>query len=249
MLILSKNIKRTLERIEKTIQKDIKEGAEYPASFAVNQIVYTGKEAVERQLTIFQAFKRSLENGTNQVVNCYDDEREESMLDLIGMIWKFYDPFTGSQIANIDNEAVIEKGIRQRLEKFRERFCKDKVAADLEKFLKNPCSSSWGTDDKHCGFRIFKLVLTSEEFKHIVKRKGISEITANQPKEGCNIHIAFERIEECQVIKKKGLQHDYKRFLYKFANHENLDIKIEKYKFWYGIKERGIYYVYIPDIR
>lgn len=248
MLVLSQNIKRIVNRIESTIQNDIEKGVQYPASIAVNGIVHTGEKAISRHLEVFQDFKNSLEQGTNTVLQCYDDQKEEAMLELVGRIWDFYEPFTKNQIDNIENEAIIDEGLSQRLKNFRKKFRKDKVAEALTNFFNNPCGSSWGQEDAYCGLRIFKLVSTSEEYEEILKREPVEDITSDKPEECLNIRVAFSKIDEGQVIEEKGLKYDFRRFMCKFAGQESLYTKIEKYKIWFGIRRNGIYYIYIPEI-
>lgn len=53
MLLLSQSAKRTLERIEKTIEKDIKNGIVYPSTIPVNSISHVGPDTTIRQLQFF----------------------------------------------------------------------------------------------------------------------------------------------------------------------------------------------------
>lgn len=244
MLILSEAINRTLERIEKTIMADVEKEIRYPITVAIDKKAHTGPDATSIQLQIFQEFKKSLENGINPVIRCYDAEREEAMLELIDRIWAFYEPFTAQQILNIKNSAIIEDGLKQRLEKFRKKFKEDKVAEALTNFFNDPCASSWDMEDSSCGLRIFKLVPTLEEYKKILERESVKDIAPKNSKKCLNIRLGFSRIEEEQVIQEKGLVNDYRRFCDKYKSSR----EAQKYKLWYDICEKGIYYVYIPKV-
>lgn len=244
MIFLSQSIKRTLERIEQTIENDIKNGIVYPSTVAINKVVHVGSDTTEMQLRLFKEFRKSLEEGTNKLMQCDDIDREKAMLKIIDAIWCFYEPFTGTQISNIENDAVIGDGLVQKLEKFFQANKTDTEARALKNFFNNPCASSWGQEDSWCGIREFKLVKSKQEYNIIIKNPNITDITTDTQRK-TRIRLAFYSIAEEKIIKEKGLYRDYIRFMYEYLY---LDDALEKYKLWYDIRKKGIYYVYIPNV-
>lgn len=250
MLLLSQSAKRTLERIEKTIEKDIKNGIVYPSTIPVNSISHVGPDTTIRQLQFFKAFKKSLETGANKLMQCEDIAREDAMLDVIDAIWEFYEPFTSDQKLIIENDAVIDEDLIKRLELFSKKNKENRTAKSLNNFLQNPCTSAWGQDDLWCGIREFKLVETLDEYENILHTSGICDITTDKScDEKTEIRLAFYRISAEEIIKKKGLYRDYIRFVEKYLFSRRIDVTsaIQKYKMWYDIRTIGIYYIYIPD--
>lgn len=250
MIFLSQSIKRTLVRIEQTIEKDIQNGIVYPSTIPVNGIRYVGTNTTIRQLHFFKAFKKSLEEGTNKLMQCDDIDREYAMLDIIDAIWNFYEPFTADQKLIIQNDSIIDDALIKRFKTFIENNREDDITKSLDNFLQNPCTSSWGQDDQWCGVRVFKLVETFNEYKNILNQNGIYDITTNRfCKEKSKIRLAFLRISEDEIIKEKGLYRDYIRFVDKYLFSRSVDITsaIQKYKMWYDIRSTGFYYIYIPD--
>lgn len=251
MIFLSQSIKRTLVRIEQTIEKDILNGIVYPSTIPVNGIRHVGADTTVRQLHFFKAFKKSLEEGTNKLMQCDDIDREYAMLDIIDAIWNFYEPFTVDQKLMIQNDSIIDDALIKRFKIFKKRNKDDEITKSLNNFLQNPCTSSWGQDDQWCGVRVFKLVETFKEYKNILNQNGICDITTDKfCKEKCKIRLAFLRIPEEEIIKEKGLYRDYIRFVDKYSFSRSVDIisVMQKYKLWYDIRSTGFYYIYIPDI-
>lgn len=245
MIKLSKSVRRTLERVDKTIEKDIENGIIYPSTVAINGIVHVGPDATEVQSKIFKKFRQSLEDGTNILMQYKDGEK--AMLDIIEVIWDFYEPFTKTQILNIENDAYIEADLIRRLEKFQQINKNDKEAKALMNFFNNPCASAWGQEDLWCGVRKFKLVKSLEEYNNILRKKGIQDITTNTNAiEECNIRVAFSYMSEDEAMIQKGFHWDYnKRFKCKYSGEESA---LRKYKIWNDIRSVGEYYIYIPDV-
>lgn len=247
MLVLSENIKRILNRIEETIQDDIKKGVQYPVAYKVDGTIYPDEKATYKYWMAFHEFKDSLEKGYNPILRCCDDQKEEAMLEVVSNILKFYEPFNTIKIYNIENEAIIDEELIQRLKNFRARSPKDEVAKALENFFNNPCASSWTQWDACCGLRIFKPVSTYKEYEEILKKEYVRDITSVKPKKRLNIRIAFSQSEAVKIIEEKGLKYDFERFMYKYAGQGNISYKIKEYEIWHGIRRTGIYYIYIPN--
>ena len=97
-----------------------------------------------------------------------------------------------------------------------------------------------------CGHRSrMKFILHGlSEYKKILERESVKDIAPKNSKKCLNIRLGFSRIEEEQVIQEKGLVNDYRRFCDKYKSSR----EAQKYKLWYDICEKGIYYVYIPKV-
>ena len=246
MLTLSKNIKRMLVRIEQTIEKDIENGIVYPytiypSDVAKSKIVHVGEDTTRIQKKNFNRFKKSLEDGTNMFMKCDDIDKEKSMIGIVRDINRFLEPFEDEKKSQIENETLISQKLVKRLESFlKEERNSSNEAVALRLFLKNSRSLSWGLIDESCSEKKFLLVDSEKDYKDILKKECVKELTDLKSK----IHIVFSKIPESEIIQEKGLQWDFKRFA---RENEYDEERTDAYKKWYGIRTKGIYYVYIPD--
>lgn len=243
MINLSESIKRTLERIGQTIESDAKNGVIYP--------LYSKKKSeffnsTEEYLVAFKKFKWSLESGTNELMHCRAIEGKQNMIKIVDAIWDFYKPFTTTQIANIENDVFFEDDLKARLKRFLQANPTDLDANVLKYFFNYPWDYSWSQVDDCCKVREFKLLKSKQKYNKVLKEEGVQVLEPRT--EGKNkIWIAFLRISEDEILKEKGLQNDYKEFVDKYAYSLN-ELERQSYRLWFDIREKGIYYIYIPDV-
>lgn len=110
----------------------------------------------------------------------------------------------------------------------------------------HPCDSSWEQVDEYCKVREFKLMKSKQEYNRILKEEGVQIL--NSKLEGQNqIQIAFLRISKEEVLEEKGLKYDYKDFANEYAYSLDGE-ELKAYRLWFDIREKGIYYIYIPNV-
>lgn len=243
MIKLSKSIIRTLERMEQTIEDDVRNGVIYPL---YSEKSHDGYNSTEEYLYRFRNFKWNLISGKHELLHCKDIDKRANMIKIIDAIWEFYRAFESTQIVNIESDAFFEDDLKPRLKRFLQAYPTDLDANTLEYFFRNPCYSSWNQLDEQCKIREFKLVKSKQDYNRILKEQGVQILKPRL--EGVNqIHIAFLKISEDEILKEKGLQHDYRNFANEYAYSWNEE-ELRSYKLWFDIREKGIYYIYIPDV-
>ncbi len=243
MIKLTKSIIRTLERIEQTIEDDARNGVIYPLYSEKRYELYN---STEEYLYKFRRFKWNLISGKNGLLNCKDTKKRANMIKIVDAIWEFYRPFNSTQIANIENDAFFEDDLKPRLIRFLQANPTDKNANCLKYFFMHPCDSSWEQVDEYCKVREFKLMKSKQEYNRILKEEGVQIL--NSKLEGQNqIQIAFLRISKEEVLEEKGLKYDYKDFANEYAYSLDGE-ELKAYRLWFDIREKGIYYIYIPNV-
>lgn len=240
-----------MNRIESTLEKDLKNGVEYPITVTENNKQYTNLEATRICLERFRKLKFQLENGTHPLAQCDARDTEKNLIKIQDLITEYYEIFSATQILNIENLSFIENELIKRLERFLEKNPDIKIAKNLHNFFCNPCSGSWGQEDAYCEARFFKFVDTSEEYLKILEETRAEDITTYSDSEDSPIRIAFYRVMVSEIIEKRGLKYDWKRFLRQYGGENYYDYyseTLKKYKDLLDIKETGFYYIYIPEV-
>ena len=243
MIILTESIKRTLERIGQTIENDLNNGIIYPLYSEKHHELLS---STEEYLVNFRKFKWSLESGKHELLHCRDINKRKNMIKIVDYILDFCRPFTIEQILNIENDAFFDDDLKPRLIRFLQANPNDTDANFLSCFFRHPCDYSWEQVDEYCKVREFKLLKSKQEYNRILKEEGVQIL--NPKLEGQNqIWIAFLRISKEEVLEEKGLKNDYKDFDNEYAYSLDRE-ELKAYRLWFDIREKGIYYIYIPNV-
>lgn len=238
MIFLPESIERTLERIGDAYKSKIKNGKKDKEN-----------NTVKTQLEYFEKFKASLENGTNQLLICEEGKEDEAKIRLMYAVWEWYKPLCMEDIHRVENDAYIQNGLKERLE----RLCSDaklkKEALNLLGFLNNAYSSSWGQGDTHYKIKDFRLVESEEEFEKILNEFYSAEELTASPwliVEYTTIRVALVPMDWTTIYKKKGIFEDYQRFCHEHIGDMGFDDALKMFNLWHDVRETAIYYIYAP---
>lgn len=229
MIIVPDNIIRKLNRIEEIYSDKYWRGGSY-----------LNRESLERYV-MFERFKRGLENGTSLLLQCEVGAEQEAIIKLLKKIRKWYDPLWAKDIHVAEADINVESELLDTLKKVSEKKAMREEALSILEVIENAGYSSWGQMDNPYRNKEFKLIQSYADFKKYM-RIG-RELTEGSEK----IRVALLEINWQQMLILKGEKYRYKNFLLKNSKKENFGELWEAFLEWYGVREKAVYYVYIPQ--
>ena len=230
-LTLPKGIKRELGRIEE---------------------VYKSKIDRKVPLEEFLEFKKSLENGTNQILFYEEGGEGEAKIRLMHSMKKWFEPLSCYEVQQIENDVYVQRGLKSKLKK----ICFDSKtkaeAKSLLNFIKNARTEACGIEDENYSVKKFRIVESKKEFETILKKFRASEITELITDKGTRvpfttIRVATVPMDYLEMYKVKGIEEKFEKFNEDSRVCKSYGCKFKVFNLWHDVRRTVIFYVYVPE--
>lgn len=222
-LYITSNIRRILEMIEQTYKRR------------------------KVPLEDFKKFRRSLENGSNNLLFYEEGQADMAKIRLMEEIKKYYTSMPRREVYRMIHRVEIERGLISRLTQLKKLPNTKAEATKLLTFINAAQFSCWGQIDEKIEMRFFKLVTSREKFEELLKFPNIEELTQspNQPVPFTTIRLAIKLIDYDTLYRNNGIYEDYIECLKRHSSNPNP--AIEMFNFWHGVMNTAVFYIYPGD--